>query len=403
VNAGWEWENARWLHLLWAVAGLAAVGVYGLWQRRRALCTFASERLLPVLTPALDWRRLVIRVGLAALCLAAIVFALADPRTGLAARQVLRRNIDVMAVLDVSRSMLARDIAPNRLERAKLSIRDDLLPALGGDRVGLIAFAGAAVLKCPLTTDYGFFRLALDEVDTDTVPRGGTLIGDALRKAGDCFNSPIDTNKLIILITDGEDHESLPVAAAEGLWKDHQIPVVAVALGDEREGARIPVESTGGEKYLEYKGQTVWSKADFDELRRVAAVSSFNAFFPVGTRDFDLGAVYRRVLPLIQFKEQAEKQTMQHESWYQPLALGALALLLIDSCPREGPRRNGLRRGARHAAHVAASGPHELARGGNLNPLPLREGAGGGLVDANHPPVVPPRRGDGAPRKEAAA
>jgi Ca-activated chloride channel family protein len=350
--SGVEFDDLRWLHLLWVALVVAAAGVYGVWQRRRTLRLFAAARLLVRLAPTPGWGRGLLRVGLVALALASLTAAIIGPRWGEREQTVFRRGIDVMILLDVSRSMLARDIAPNRLERAKLSIRDDLLPALGGDRVGLITFAGVPTLKCPLTNDYGFFRLALDDVTTQSAPRGGTLIGDAIRKARDCFNSPLDTHKLVILITDGEDHESYPVEAARGMWQDQKIPIVAVALGDEREGARIPIEAGGGgEKYLEYKGDVHWSRADFDDLRKIAAVSDLNAFVPVGTRDFNLGEIYReRVVPAIQYREQAETERVPLPSQYHGFAVAALALLLIESFMRDGGRLSQARRGGDAAA-----------------------------------------------------
>lgn len=334
-----SFDDLRWLHLLWFVAGVVLVAVYGVWQRQRALRRFASQRLLPRLVPRGLWVRSLLRIGLVAAALVLLVAAMIGPRWGEREQRLARRGIDVMILLDVSRSMLARDVFPSRLERAKLSIRDDLLPALGGDRVGLIAFAGLASLKCPLTSDYGFFRLALEDATPDSVPRGGTMIGDAIRKAVEAMDDKLDTHKLILLITDGEDHESYPVEAAAAAWKDRRIPVVAVAIGDEREGARIPVRGSSGETYLEYKGQTVWSRANFDQLRQIAAASDLNRFVPVGTRNFDLGEIYRTaVVPYIEHKEHTEMQRIPLPSRYHPFAVAALLLILLDSLLREGPR-----------------------------------------------------------------
>ena len=268
---------------------------------------------------------------------------------------LLRRNIDVMILLDVSRSMLARDIAPSRLERAKLAIRDDLLPALGGDRVGLIAFAGVPALVCPLTSDYGFFRLALADVSTQSTGRGGTLIGDAIRKAGALFTeSKLDSHKMILLITDGEDQESYPVEAAASVWKDEQVPIIALALGDPEQGARVPVPGEKGESFLEYKGEQVRSRADFATLEQVAHASEQGAFVAVGTSNFDLGDIYRRVAQAVRSAEEHEQRTVRQPSQYHPFALVALVLVLVDSCLRNGPRPAGrvttLRRDAREEA-----------------------------------------------------
>ncbi|MGE0481024.1 MAG: VWA domain-containing protein [Phycisphaerae bacterium] len=333
-------DRLPWLGpLLFAVAGTAAVGVYGVWQRRRALRAFAELRLLPRLAPSIGWGRGLVRIGLVGAVLLAITAAVIGPRWGEREQKVFRRGVDVMVLLDVSRSMLARDIAPSRIERAKIAISQDLLPKLGGDRVGLITFAGVATLKCPLTNDYGFFRLALDEVGPETAVRGGTLIGDAIRKAGESFPKNLDTHRIVVLVTDGEDQDSFPVDAAAALWRDHKIPIIAIALGDEREGARVPLKTTGGENYLEYKGQTVWSRADFSQLREVAAAGELGVFVPAGTKDFDLGAIYERVIGGIQVQRREETERAPLPSQYHPFALAALALLLADSCLRAGPRR----------------------------------------------------------------
>jgi Ca-activated chloride channel family protein len=335
-----EFDDLRWLNLLWVVLLVTAAGLYGLWQRRRALRMFAAPHLLGRLTTPVGWTRPLVRLALVALCLTALVTAIIHPRWGEKQERLYRRGIDVMVLLDVSRSMLARDIAPNRLERAKVSIRDDLLPALGGDRIGLITFAGVPSLKCPLTHDYGFFRLALDDVSTTSSPRGGTLIGDAIRKAAKAFHDSLDTHKVVVLITDGEDHESYPLEAAQNLWNDLKVPIVAVALGDEREGARIPVRTEQGEEYLRYNSQVIWSRANFDDLRRIAAVSDLDAFVPVGTRNFDLGEIYRKsIVPAIEYQERIEVERVPLPSRYHLFASIALALLLIESFVRDGPCR----------------------------------------------------------------
>ncbi len=360
-----SFDDLRWLNLLLVVAGVAAIGAYGIWQKRRALRAFAELPLLRLGSQEgatmrirgpedprgrksaesggggialLGIARPIVRIGLISTALIALTAAIIGPRWGQAEQKVVRRGIDVMVVLDVSRSMLARDIAPNRLERAKLAIQDDLLPALGGDRIGIIAFAGLPVLKCPLTSDYGFVRLALEDIDVGSSPRGGTLIGDALRKAQASFDKTLDTYKLAILITDGEDQESYPVEAAKKLWEESKIPVVSIALGDEREGARIPVPTGRGEEYVRYKGEEVRSKANFDDLRKIAQVSGLNAFIPVGTRDFRLDQIYRdKIVPLIEYHQRTEAEVVRQPWQGHWFAMLALALLLVDSFLRDGP------------------------------------------------------------------
>jgi Ca-activated chloride channel family protein len=349
-----SFDNLRWLNLLWVILAAAAVGTLGIWLRRRALRTFADAAVLDRLTPPDGWLRPVGRLALVVVALVCLAAALIGPRWGQEPQMLLRRNIDVMILLDVSRSMLARDIAPSRLERAKLAIRDDLLPALGGDRVGLIAFAGVPALVCPLTSDYGFFRLALADVSTQSAGRGGTLIGDAIRKAGALFEeSKLDSYKMILLITDGEDQESYPVEAAASVWKDEKVPIIALALGDPEQGARVPVTGEKGEAFLEYKGEQVRSRADFATLEQVARASEQGAFVAVGTSNFDLGDIYRRVAKAVRSAEEHEQRTVRQPSQYHPFAVAALILVLVDSCLRDGrgaPRVTTLRRKAREEA-----------------------------------------------------
>lgn len=339
-------DDLRWLHLLWAVFAVAALGALGLWQRQRALRQFATTGLLGRLVPGSAIARGVIKLLLIVVALTLLVAALIGPRWGQSTQQLIRRNIDVMILLDVSRSMLAEDIAPNRLERAKLAIRDDLLPALGGDRIGLVTFAGVPSVACPLTSDYGFFRLALDDVTVRSAPRGGTLIGDAIRKAADVFaDDKLESHKLIVLITDGEDHESYPVQAAAGIWEDLRVPVVALALGDPVQGARIPARDQQDLAYLTHEGQTVWTKADFTTLEQVAEVSDQGVFVPVGTSNFHLGKIYQSVARAIRYEEETEQQRVTQPARFHRFAVVALLLVLIDSFVRSGPR---------HVASVAA-------------------------------------------------
>jgi Ca-activated chloride channel family protein len=326
-----SFDHLHSVHFVWLALMVGALMLYGLWQRRRGLRRFAASGLILRLAPLPNWLGGSTRAVTVTIALGLLAIALMGPRWGESQEQIIRRNIDVMVVLDVSRSMLAEDIAPNRLERAKLAIREDLLPALGGDRIGLITFAGVARLACPLTTDYGFFRLALDDVSIQSAPRGGSLIGDAIRSSTGHFDSPLDTHKLIVLITDGEDQESYPIEAARGVWEDDQIAVLALALGDERDGTRIPIRTKNGVSYLQHDGETVWTKANFDDLRAIARIGPSNSFVPVGTRDFNLGDLYRRVVQTFDAEEQADSEAVPEPARFHYFALAALGLFLINA------------------------------------------------------------------------
>lgn len=333
-------DNLAWLHLLWAVLAVAGLVVLGAWLKRRALARFADRPLLPRLAPPPRWGWTLFRTGLQTATLLALVVALVGPRWGAVPRPILRRNIDVMVLLDVSRSMLARDIAPSRLERAKLAIRDDLLPVLGGDRIGLITFAGDAVLSCPMTMDYGTFRLALDDVEPRSVARGGTKIGDAIRLAERLFaKDKLDSHKLVLLISDGGDQESYPVEAAAGLWETQKVPIIALAIGDPVNGAPIPVSADARNEFVTQHGEEVRSRAEFDTLRQVAEASPEGVFVDVGTQNFDLAGIYARLARGIRVHEAQGGEEVLRPSRYHPFAVAALVLLLLDSLLRDARRR----------------------------------------------------------------
>jgi Ca-activated chloride channel family protein len=271
------------LHWLWLVAALGVVIAVGFALRRRDLRRFASDAVLTRLLPATSIGRKYTSAVLVVLALVALVAALIDPRWGVTYRQVQQRGIDLVVILDVSRSMLAEDARPNRLQRAKQYI-GDLVDQLGGDRVALVTAAGKAELKCPLTVDHGAFRLALATATPQAAPRGGSLLGDALRKASEVFTDDVPDHKAVIIFTDGEDHGSYPVEAAQRLHETLSIPVFTVGIGDSDEGARIPVTVDGQRVYLTYDGQEVWSKMNAEVLRQVALTRADRPVGPARVR-----------------------------------------------------------------------------------------------------------------------
>jgi len=232
--------------------------------------------------------------------------------------------------LDVSKIMLAEDLVPNRLERAKLAIID-CIERLDGDRIGLVAFAGTAAVKCPLTLDYGFFKMMLKDISTDSIARGGTLIGDALRKVmTDVFDDQIKEFKDIILITDGEDHDSFPVDAAKDAG-EKGVRIIAIGLGDENEGKRIPVTNDAGIKtFLKYNGQEIWSRLDADTLRKMVNATPGGKYLNVATGTIDLGSVYARLIATAD-KKQLESDTIKrYEEKFQIFLAVAFIILCIE-------------------------------------------------------------------------
>ncbi len=257
------------------------------------------------------------------------VLAIARPSWNQKEVTVSRKGRDVVFVVDVSRSMLAEDLYPNRLARARLAMLD-ALAVIDGDRVGLVAFAGSSVIKCPLTLDYSFFRQAVDELSPDSVSVGGSMIGDALRKTMDEVLT--DSNggyRDIILITDGEDQESYPVKAAEMLGENN-IRLIAIGLGDENTGKRIPVTDENGEQvFMTYDGREIWSRLDADMLRTMVSRTAGGRYLNVSTGNFDLGEIYSSLINSQEKRFIEDETSIVHDEDFQYFLLPAVILVLV--------------------------------------------------------------------------
>jgi Ca-activated chloride channel family protein len=242
-------------------------------------------------------------------------------------------------VIDVSRSMLAQDLKPSRLERAKLGVKD-VLDAAEGDRIGIVAFAGAAVLKCPLTSDYSFVRLSLDDVSPETVGRGGTAIGDAIRFATSQLLPTEDSSKdgrsrTIFLITDGEDHESRPIDAAQDAGKKG-IRIVTIGLGSELAGALVPTAANDpngrpvASRPMEFQGERVLSKMDSGVLKKMADATPGGVFLNVGTGNIEMDVVYKRLMKNAVAVKQEATDSVKHTELFQILVGLALMCLFAE-------------------------------------------------------------------------
>jgi Ca-activated chloride channel family protein len=321
------------LFALWLVPISGLVLFIAHRQRRQAALRFANAGMVERLMPTTSMTRHWVRATMTMLAVGFLVFAAARPQFGVTIEKVAARGVDLFVLLDVSRSMLAEDVVPNRLERAKSDILD-LLPRLEGDRVGLIAFAGAPVELVPLTTDQAFFRMALEDVTPDSAPRGGSLIGDAIRRAMEALEERRDRDQVIVLISDGDDHESYPMEAAEQA-AERGIRVIAIGLGDTGDGARIPERREDGT--LSYKqqadGQEVWSKLNETLLEKIAMKTS-GAWIPARTRAYDLGQLYEDHLSSLTRGEfQSEHRRRLREQYQLFAAIGLLFLLVEKIIP----------------------------------------------------------------------
>ena len=288
------------------------------------------SRILPADSPARFWLKLLLREA----ALVASLVALAGPRFGTQTEEVIPRGSDLYVLIDVSRSMLAEDVPPSRLLRAKADVVA-LVNRLEGERVGLIAFAGQAVVKCPLTVDYDSFRRSLNELDPNSAPRGGTAIGDAIRKALEVFQARANRDQAILLITDGDDQQSYPLEAATVAAERH-VTIFTVGLGDADHGARIP-QGAESKSFLEYQGQQVWSKLDGSLLKEIALKTS-GVYVPAGTRTYDLGELYAKYLQGRRGSDEQSQKRIRRADQFQVFLALALLALLADAFTRLYPR-----------------------------------------------------------------
>ncbi|MEM7754335.1 MAG: VWA domain-containing protein [Planctomycetota bacterium] len=335
-----------WLHALWAApAALALIVLAAAARRRTVRRIVGSDMAGELVTGVAPWRRRFKAVCLV-LAIALTAAALARPQWNAREREVERRGRDLVFLIDVSRSMLARDLAPNRLERSKLWVKD-LVSSLGGDRVALVAFAGAPAVVCPLTLDRSFFELQLERLGPDSAPRGGTAIGDAIRKSLadvmqiDPENPEADSGRFrdIILITDGEDQESFPVEAARAAG-GAGVRIIAFGLGSESGGAPVPL-GDDSQGFATFDGRTVVSRLDTATLGAIAQATPGGAFLNVGTGEIDLGSVYRDLIANRDTTGFGSASVLEYDDRFWVFLAAAIGLLAVESFVGDGSRRKG--------------------------------------------------------------
>ena len=256
-----------------ALFTLPAVGLLMYWankKRQQSLSKLGESSLLRKLTTSINWRGRRWRNALLLLALALFILALARPQWGSEVREINQEGLQVMVALDVSQSMLAQDIKPTRLDRAKLEIAD-LMKQLNGDEVGLVLFSGASFIQVPLTSDYYTALSYLDSANPNVISRPGTVIGDAIRTAALGFDPNLSSQKVLVVMTDGEDHETDPLAAAKAV-ADEDILIYTIGFGTP-EGEPIPVMDENG-NVVDYKrdqnGEVVLSMLDEATLQSIA-------------------------------------------------------------------------------------------------------------------------------------
>ncbi len=332
-------ENPERLRWLVVVLAAVAVIVYGALMRGRAMRAFASVNLIEYLTPSLSRARRHLKAVLVLAAMGLIVVALAGPRWGTYLEPVQQRQLDLMICLDVSKSMLAEDAGMSRLDRARDDIKR-LLDMLAGASIGLVTFAGRADLACPLTDDYEYYRIALDDVGIHSARIGGTNLGEAIAAAREAFGEPRPRDRAIILLTDGEDHGGMAVDEALAA-REAGMVVYAIGIGDAGEGALIPTERDGRRTFLKYNEQQVWSKLNPGHLHAIA-VAGGGEYHPSGQvmpTQRTLEWIYAEKLAPLQRQAESQRHVERRQVRFHWFVGLALALLVVESVIGERRRR----------------------------------------------------------------
>jgi len=352
-------------HPAWALLGLAVVlGMLWSWRRhdqrqRQALEQFVAPHLRTGLTLSLSARRRTLKRALFAAAVLLAFAALAQPQAGFRWETFTQRGNDILFAVDTSRSMSTPDVKPSRLERAKLAI-DGFVDRLNGDAVGLVAFAGNAFIQTPLTVDYGAFRESLAALDVGIVPRGGTNITSAIHAAQQALHDRPGSDKILILVTDGEDLEGDSLAAAKAASSQDGLKIYTVGVGSAN-GDLIPLPQEQGGGFLkDSAGQLVKSRLDETALKALAAATG-GIYAPLGAGNRGLDTIYEAAIaPLAKHAIAARAQKIYTQRFQWPL--GAAIVLLLASLA-VGTRRNPRAVAAREAATRRTAAAHGVPAG----------------------------------------
>lgn len=319
-------EDKTYLWLLLGVPVIILLYLMVIFWQKRTQQKFADKELLDKLSPNRSTGKQVMKIVLLCLAISSFVIALVNPQFGTKLETVKREGVDVVFAVDVSRSMLAEDIAPNRLEKSKQLVTQ-IINNLASDRVGIIAYAGSAFPQLPITTDYAAAKMFLQNMNTDMLSSQGTAIKEAIELSKTYFNDDEQTNRVLFLLSDGEDHEgNIEEIAAEAAREG--IRIVTIGVGTEK-GGPIPIKRNGiVQSYKkDNQGETVITRLDEATLKEIA--SKANGRYIDGRTTSQVVEEVTEILQNMDKKEFESQQIAEYKSQFQWfLALGLLFLLL---------------------------------------------------------------------------
>ncbi len=321
-----RFANPDFLYLLLLLPVLIILFIINIIRRNRSLKKLGDTALISRLLPEMSGTRTIIKFLLPVIALSSAVIMLARPQFGSKIEEVKKQGVEVIIALDVSNSMLAEDIQPNRLTRAKQAI-ERLVDNLKNDKIGLIVFAGDAYTQIPVTTDYVSAKMFLSTIGPEMVPKQGTAIGAAINLGVRSFSPGEGKSKAMVIITDGENHEDDPVSAAEEAAKAGVV-IHTIGIGSP-DGVPIPVYSGGRMDYLkDTDGKIVITKLDEDILKKIAIATGGNYIRAINS-NIGLDEIYGGISKM-EKEELESKMFTEYNDQFQIFALITLVFLLID-------------------------------------------------------------------------
>jgi Ca-activated chloride channel family protein len=317
------------LWLLWLLAPLLALLVWSWRVKQRLLTRFISPRLLASLTAGVSKQRQKIRLALFLIAVASLIFSLARPQLGFSLEESKQAGLDIVVAIDTSKSMLADDVQPNRLQRAKLAAVD-LMRLAKSDRLGLVAFAGGAFLQCPLSLDEEAFRQSVDFLDVNVIPQGGTALAEAIQAARAAFKEETENHKILVLFTDGEDNDDTEAAiqaARDG--KKGGLRIFTIGVGTPNGEVLSTKDPYGNRVFIkDSAGNVVKSRLNETLLQQIAKETD-GFYLPLtGARSMDV--LYERGLAPLPKSESATRTIRQYHERFQWFIGAAILLLLTE-------------------------------------------------------------------------
>ena len=323
-----HWGMPVYLNLLLLVPILIIFFIFAGISKRKKIKNFGDIALIEKLSVSKSAAKDRMRKVLIVIAVSFLILALARPQIGARLTMAKRYGVDMLVAIDTSSSMLARDIKPDRIEKAKLEI-SSLIDKLKGDRVGIMTFAGDSFVQCPLTLDYGAAKMFLSVIEPNMMPRPGTAIGNAVKTAIKAFTKKERKHKVLILLTDGEDHDTDPIGAAREAKKEG-IVIYTIGIGTEK-GEPIPIVDETG-RIIGYKkdakGEVVMTKLDEETLIKIALITD-GGYYRATSAGFELDKIYDEISRM-EKKELSDRLFTQYEDRFQYFLGIAFILLCVE-------------------------------------------------------------------------